>query len=547
MILPGDILWEQFSVVHVEAGRSGRAWLARLHGADSRMAAEAPTPLLLLPLSQPFESPLAEFLALARPALQKQNDDLRRFELGVIGAIEYRGDAGSDAAGVVLLAPPGRASIGGYLDTISRCEPARALALICRFSEKLERDFALLNAPGCDAPALLAVLSKLLNPTVLGVYSEHGALELGLNLPAATGVPCHASGDSGDGGAPPEWAAFAAPEVLRGEAAGQAALVYGVGQLARILLSGLAAKGRSSAGAWVEFAENVLGKRDASKALPDEIPQAFRLLLSKCLKPRAAARFATLKILNVALRRLKRAEWAVEPDAVPVAAMPLAKVASTERATPAGMTLVAAGTYLAGEKKVPRTLRAFAIDVTPVTEKAYKLFLKDLQRTPRPNGPGTRAVKFDDHPVVLLTWKEAEEYAAHHGKRLPTIHEWEKAARGTDGRKFPYGESYLPGTGKMRANGIASTGVQGKSEQRSSAPVGSFQAGVSPCGALDMAGNVLEWTSTGRRQGQRMFRALKGACFLDGSVELSRCAGMQFKAPDAAANYIGFRCVQDID
>ena len=82
---------------------------------------------------------------------------------------------------------------------------------------------------------------------------------------------------------------------------------------------------------------------------------------------------------------------------------------------------------------------------------------------------------------------------------------------------------------------------------RGAAAVGSFPAGASAHGALDRAGNVLEWTCTARRAGERIFRAVKGACYLDGSPELSRCTSVQYFRPEAFEPYLGFRCVKDIE
>ena len=94
---------------------------------------------------------------------------------------------------------------------------------------------------------------------------------------------------------------------------------------------------------------------------------------------------------------------------------------------------------------------------------------------------------------------------------------------------------------------MSPNGPPGKETSKETAPVGGFPRGASPYGVLDMAGNVLEWTSTARRQGERIFRAAKGACFLDGSVELSRCTSIQFKKPDVRESHVGFRCVKDLE
>src|SRR5262249_43320914 len=96
-----------------------------------------------------------------------------------------------------------------------------------------------------------------------------------------------------------------------------------------------------------------------------------------------------------------------------------------------------------------------------------------------------------DHPAVSINWRDATAYVAWladhtgHPWRLPSEAEWEKAARSTDGRIYPWGDFF----DLSRAN-------TGDGTERTTTPVGSFPSGISPYGALDMAGNVWEWTST---------------------------------------------------
>jgi serine/threonine-protein kinase len=144
--------------------------------------------------------------------------------------------------------------------------------------------------------------------------------------------------------------------------------------------------------------------------------------------------------------------------------------------TPAGeMVLVAAGSFLFGEKKESASLPAYYVDKTEVTNEAYGLFCKETGYRPP---PGFASAK-PDYPVVNVTISDAMAFAKWAGKRLPAPREWEKAARGSDGRLFPWGNEPDP----SRAN-IGSGALR---------PATALLQGASPCGALQMAGNVWEW------------------------------------------------------
>lgn len=130
-----------------------------------------------------------------------------------------------------------------------------------------------------------------------------------------------------------------------------------------------------------------------------------------------------------------------------------------------------------------RSLPGFWIDVVPVTCERYLRFCEATEyKTPEYWKDGRIPAGKEKHPVVQVDWADAVAYCTWAGKRLPYEAEWEKAARGTDGRVWPWGDEFRPDGGNI-AKGHHST-----------EPVGSYPAGVSPYGCLDMSGNVFQWT-----------------------------------------------------
>lgn len=136
-------------------------------------------------------------------------------------------------------------------------------------------------------------------------------------------------------------------------------------------------------------------------------------------------------------------------------------------------------------------LDAFAIDQVEVTNERYLAFVATTGHRNPPNpygtGPLQSAKGIEQLPVVQTTWYDAKAYCSWAKKRLPTEAEWEKAARGTDGRLFPWGNE--PATPK-RANFDREW-----ADEKTLYPVGSFPDGDSPYGVKDMAGNAREWVS----------------------------------------------------
>jgi formylglycine-generating enzyme required for sulfatase activity len=157
------------------------------------------------------------------------------------------------------------------------------------------------------------------------------------------------------------------------------------------------------------------------------------------------------------------------------------------------MVMVPAGAFLMGrddgaEDEAPAHrvyLDTFWIDRHEVTNAEFKAFCDSTRRL-LPNNPlwdPNYVLDKPDYPVVNLTWRQANAYCHWKGKSLPTEAQWEKAARGTEGFLYPWGNAYA----ENRANIFA------EDEYQRTAPVGSFPLGASPYGALDMSGNVWEW------------------------------------------------------
>lgn len=125
---------------------------------------------------------------------------------------------------------------------------------------------------------------------------------------------------------------------------------------------------------------------------------------------------------------------------------------------------------------------AFSIDRFEVTNARYLRCIEAGVCT-RPVGRGYDDTTKANLPVTIISWQQTVTYCRWVGKRLPTEAEWEKAARGTDGRRYPWGNSFEAE--------LANVGYTA-----GTTPVGSFPKGASPYGAMDMAGNVWEWTSS---------------------------------------------------
>jgi formylglycine-generating enzyme required for sulfatase activity len=150
-----------------------------------------------------------------------------------------------------------------------------------------------------------------------------------------------------------------------------------------------------------------------------------------------------------------------------------------------------------------------------------------------PGGPKTSIDGKDDHPVVLVSWDDAQAFCDWAGLVLPSEEQWEKAARGTDGRLWPWGNE--PPTDKhcnfnMNVKGTTPTGKYSPK-------------GDSPYGCADMAGNV--WETTGSWYKKNSMRALRGGSWRDDDqFQDTRATRRGHEFPDSGSDYIGFRVAE---
>jgi formylglycine-generating enzyme required for sulfatase activity len=210
-----------------------------------------------------------------------------------------------------------------------------------------------------------------------------------------------------------------------------------------------------------------------------------------------------------------------------------------EQAMSLTMVRVPAGEFLYSDKKRKISLPEFWIDKTPVTNAQYAQFVSATDHEPPKHWrSGAYPEEKATHPVVNVSWRDAVAYAEWVGKRLPTEEEWEKAARGTDGREYPWGDEFDKDKCNTSESGIGST-----------TPVGQYspelhpelvEGGDSPYGCADMAGNVWEWCEDWY-DNERKYKVLRGGSWLVRRVG-ARSASRIFGRPVGGDDLVGFRC-----
>ena len=331
------------------------------------------------------------------------------------------------------------------------------------------------------------------------------------------------------------------------------------------------------------FSSFNISKTSDEIASPEGIPESFHKIIARCMQPDMSQRYQNFKQLKKALIEfltdVKSGETQVKenlrcmscgyvsPD--PQAPGDLSYPTISRGPGSYQMVQIPAGEFYKGcsndHKKVLANklgsssslddevfekvkLDAFEIGLYAVTNQQYLQFIQDTGYEPIPQHWEKEAVASlpypedqADYPVINISFDDAQAYCQWAGLRLPSGDEWEKAARGTDGRLYPWGDKYS----RKNCNSA-------EAANRGPVPVGSYREGVSPYGCYQMTGNVLEWVDESHAKNDN-YKYLRGGCWAV-SCELLGTPFMHYiaAARDATSatrqkDIFGFRCARNVE
>jgi len=236
------------------------------------------------------------------------------------------------------------------------------------------------------------------------------------------------------------------------------------------------------------------------------------------------------------------------------------------------MVLIPAGEFIMGAEELDKQahnnekpahkvyLDAYYIYKYEVTYRQFKKFIKETGYKPIGNWDRFDKPEFLDHPVMNTTFIDAMAYCKWAGVKLPTEAQWEKAARGTDGRLYPWGNNWDPN--KCNNSALDNPEIIAKmnaiTDGRGSLPVGSIKADTSPYGVMDMAGNINEWCSDWYKAGYYKKSPYKNPPGPDKGFERSTRGGAWSLPPmrsrvtsrwsgsvESELDDYGFRCINE--